>query len=143
MSAAKRRAVTARGWHASPFGMDTPTTCVTKPLPNTVKQHYLVRSPNRGLVLLDDPNAALLDSWDRRERIKTYLDARETDAQNHDAHPCGVNCAGYAASSSTRSMAASLSNDGTRPPAGGCCSQMRNSTLPAGPRAGERVRPAT
>jgi hypothetical protein len=72
VSAGKRRAVTARGWHASPFGMDTPTTRVTKPLPNTVEQHYLVRSLNKGLVLIDDPSAALLDSWDRRERIKTY-----------------------------------------------------------------------
>lgn len=74
VSNSKRRAVIARGWHAPPFGMDTPTTRVTKALPGTVEQHYLIKSENKGLVLIDDPSAATLSPYERRDRIAQNRD---------------------------------------------------------------------
>ena len=74
VSNAKRRSVIARGWHSPAFSMDAPTTRVVKALPNTAEQHYLIKSENPALVLIDDPGAAGLGRYDRLDRIKQHRD---------------------------------------------------------------------
>ena len=66
----RQRRVTARGWHAAQFNMSTPTTRVAEQLPNTVEQHWLIRSLNPGLVLIDDPRAATASYDDRQDLIR-------------------------------------------------------------------------
>lgn len=81
----RTRRVTARGWHAAQFNLLTPTISVKRALHNTPEQHWLVKSKAPGLVLIDDPEAAGLSSWDRLDRHQQHREqiaAQLTNAIN-------------------------------------------------------------
>lgn len=67
-----RKGTTARGWHSSGFRLMTPTVSVKRAMANTPENHYLIKSLQPGLVLIDDPTAANLGYYDRLDRENTH-----------------------------------------------------------------------